>query len=250
MKHIFKLALIIIATVVYSCNSNSKKQTVDSIANSNPQRARSLKNYTFLNDGTVHADLVFPNFVAKVHNFPSHGADEVTDPHQLIFNKNKTKLWGLFAIAKSDTIGLQGYDFYNTIELIPDNKTDRFKVSYFYRIFIYDLEDDTPPLIIMPDYRPLKDSSIYFFRLPKHVANYSDYDGISAVKKKLKLRDTTATNSDGSVVGGFVTYKNKKCRIDADNYIYLKIEQFNSKGDFLEKKFVKIELMVREDVED
>jgi hypothetical protein len=155
MKHIFKLALVAFVTTVYSCNSASKKQTVDSVAkkpNSQPSVVQS-ENPESVEEQPIDTKLIFPKFIVKLHNFGlfgGHGVDGITDSSQVIINTDKIKNWSL--TAKADTIGLQAYDFYNIMELIPEDKTDKFKISYRYNVEIYEPINNGLRLSMLSDY--------------------------------------------------------------------------------------------------
>ena len=74
MKYTLQTLILVFLTGLYSCSSDSRKQTVDSTAKSNLQ-ANVVQPQDSTSGKDQHKDtiLVFPEFTVRLHNFDVHG---------------------------------------------------------------------------------------------------------------------------------------------------------------------------------
>ncbi len=177
--------------------------------------------------------IIFPNFSVKVNNsvFNGYKEDSINDKVDV----RDYRMWKL--TTKNDSVRLftddgEGLDI-GTIEIVPNNKTDRFEISYSFDVQITaENGKDSVLWESMMPYKIIKDSSSYFFKAPEHNNTYSEmYSKIKEIKQKLKLRDTTfkkeAGNADyGTSNAEGIIFKNRLCEIDPTTIIYLKIDRF------------------------
>lgn len=261
MKHSFKKALVIFWVVAYSCNSAPKKRPVDSVEKTNlqthavqPQNSKSGK------EQPKDTTLVFPAFTIRLHDFDVHGGADGNgkyyyngDSYEGRSNLDEKKdFWSLNINTNTAHLQVYGWAQSNLIEILPKDKSDNFKISYYNRVSISEFENDKGVrLTINAPYKSFKDSATYFFKIP----NGGVYDLTSdtaEVKKLLNLKDTSITYK--AIDGKFYTnkdlviYKHKACNISAISPTYFKIERFNG-NKLIETKFLIIEGINSESVD-
>jgi hypothetical protein len=253
MKCILTLALALFVITVYSCSSASKKQITDSIAKPNLQAVNTQLTKTVIAENQ-HTDtaLIFPKFRINLHDFlVQSGADGTEKLHYNddFGDDNTKKSWMLY--IKTDSAHLQASGAYmnNIMELVPNDKTDIFKISYYSKVYINEINNKKGiKLEIIPSYIPLNDSLTYFFKIPYLIHDSKESPDVERVKNQLKLQDTTVKYkaSDGKYYNEkLVSYKNKACEISCSDPLYLKIERFN-KNKLMETKFLVIEYVMTE----
>ena len=117
-------------------------------------------------------------------------ADTITDK---IDTKNY-RMWIL--TTKSDSVKLgtddgNGLDI-NPIEILANNNTDRFEMSFSFEVqIIAENGNDSILWDSMMPYQKMKDSLAYFFSTPKHNDMYSEMSvKMNEIKKKFNLKDT------------------------------------------------------------
>jgi hypothetical protein len=251
MKHIFQLALFVLLVGTYSCHSSAKKSMAhtrrivaknlpNSHISANPTSQESNDRDT--SSQPLMTKLIFTDFSVKVIN--SAFGYTYGDNNKIIYSgdtiTNKVdigdyRMWKL--TTKDDSVRLftddgNGLDI-GTIEILPNNKTDRFEISYSFEIPIIAAHGkDSVLWESMAPYKKIKDSLTYFFKAPEHNNMYAEMGSqIKEIKQELKLKDTTfkkqADNYDyGTYDAQGVIFKNRLCEIDYTTIIYLKIDRF------------------------
>jgi len=253
MKHILKLALVLLAITEYSCNSASKKQTIDLVSKPKLQALNAQLTKTVIAEKQqTDTALIFPKFRINLHDFlVQSGADGTGKLHYNddFGDDNTKKSWMLYIKTDSAHLQVSVASANNIIELIPNDKSDNFKISYKSKVYINEINNEKGiKLEIIPSYRPLNDSLINFFKIPDVIYDSNESPDVEQVKKQLKLQDTTVKYkaSDGKYYNEkLVSYKNKACEISCSDPLYLKIERFN-KNKLMETKFLVIEYVMTE----
>jgi len=254
MKYFTKLIVsIALLAEVSSCHSGSKKIKADttgktSIVNAvNKQTDSTSNNCCFADDNrdtltqALITKVIFPNFSVKINNSTFEGYRD--DNNTFIYRGDKSdkidvgnyRMWTL--TTQKDTIHLNtddnsGLDI-GTTEILPDNPSDKFEISYSFELSI-DAESGKGGVLWknMIPYKEIKDSLNYYFNVPDQNGIYDVISSkIKEVKKKFNLKDTTfkkeADNSDyGTYTEDGVIYKNQLCEIPYADIIYLKIDRF------------------------
>nr|MBB6138433.1 hypothetical protein [Mucilaginibacter sp. X5P1] len=164
------------------------------------------------------------------------------------------RMWTL--TTKTDTVRLNtdddmGLDV-GKIEILPNNKSDRFEISYSFKLEII-AENGKDGILwesMMP-YKKIKDSLNYFFTTPEHNNMYSEMGSkIKEIKTKFNLKDTAfkkeAANGDyGTYTEDGVIFKNQLCEIPYTELIYLKIDRFIG-NKLTETKYLVIDFSIPE----
>ena len=246
--HIVATALL---AALYACNFPVKKSPGKDTTTNSPRKADSPQSitidepvrYNSSKDSNQHkaetpiakteeqkdARLIFPHFVINLHDFRVHDLDGSYngDTSEVKLDIDDNDIWSV--IAKKDSLDLYGYtdDLFidNLLEIIPNNKTDSFKVSYSFNVSLRGGGDKNPVNWTgRTQPRKLKDSARYFFRVPK---NAYDTDAEKTFKKRLHLRDTLVTYTDeyGTEKEIDFIYKNVPCVFKTDN-ICLRVDRF------------------------
>jgi hypothetical protein len=232
----FKFAILIFLAISACKFSDSKetehKQKVHRATNSD------LKN-TSIDAGqpTVRTDdttvnlkkIIFSTFDLKIKDFAVvYGLNGIdvgdSTREKLDFDKNKN----LTITEKTDTIGLSIEDKLDNklIEIIPHEKNDRFKVSYCYQ---YTIEYEKRGAIYVTDttaYKPLKDSSNFFFRIPL----FEHISPLNEIKARIKVTDSVVKTVTGDYgESKYTAYKVKgKLVVISAMDICFKIERFQN----------------------
>ena len=120
MKHILRFILVVLVAGVYSCSSNSKKQSTDSVGKSKMQTTADIvKNIVKEKNRPIETKLIFPKFVIKLHDFCVYIGNDGTsksdfngDSSKVSINIDEHKIWNI--TAKTDTLPLPGLLWYYT----------------------------------------------------------------------------------------------------------------------------------------
>jgi len=248
MKFITKITLLIFISGVYSCHSGSKKIKAYTTHVMAHQQADSTKTDSAINNNLslgvrdtsqpLITKVIFSDFSVKVNNSAfenfSNNNIEFTYSGDKIDVRNY-RMWTI--TPKTDTVFLNtddgmGLDI-GKIEILPNNKSDKFEISYSFKLqIVAENEKDGILWESMMPYKKIKDSLNYFFSTPEHNNMYSEMGlKIKEIKKKLNLKDTAfkkeAANSDyGIYTEDGVIFKNQLCKIPYIELIYLKIDRF------------------------
>jgi len=255
--------LLVFIISLFSChsttkNTKSEKQTtldtpsiyIDEPVGYKPSDDSAQRNSVMKSNKQTNVKLIFPGFAINFHNFwVDDGSDDYgkfkydgdTSEARLDVDDNNT--WTL--TAKTDTVHLS-YNAINNndnnfIEIIPKNKSDKFQISYSFKVIINEFGSPnyTPLWENMLPYKTIKDSSNYFFNMPMTANSNAD---VEKIKKNLNLRDTTHKYDDGDYgeqTETDVIYNNKLCVISDSGIIYLKIKRING-NNLKEIKFLTI----------
>jgi hypothetical protein len=245
--HVIAIALLV---ALYACNSPVKKRAGNDTTTNRPRKVDSLQSITI--DEPVLANssgnsnqqkidtvektkeqkdtrIVFLHFVINLHDYRVHDLDGTYDgdSSEVKLNIDDDNTWTV--IAKKDSLNLWGNPdnafTNNLVEIIPRNKTDSFKVSYWFNVSLKGRSDKNPVNWIgRTESGKLKDSAGYFFRVPKKAY---DNDLEKTFQKKLHLRDTLITYADeyGTEKEIDLMYKNVPCVFSMVD-ICLRIDRF------------------------
>lgn len=244
--------LLVFIVNFFSCHSITKKTIsekqittdtsptiyIDEPIGYKPSEDSTLKNSLTKQNKSTNIKLVFPGFIMSFNNFwvPGDSNDDGkfryegdTSEAKLDVDDNNVET----LTVKTDTLHLSfngntNLDN-NPIEIIPKNKSDRFQVSYSFKISIHKFvsANNTALWESMAPYKRIKDSLNYFFNMPLTVNSDAD---IKKIKENLNLRDTTHKYDDGDYgeqTATDVIYRNKLCIISDSGVIYFKIDRFN-----------------------
>ncbi|WP_461451884.1 hypothetical protein [Mucilaginibacter sp.] len=246
MNHIIKIGLLASIIGIYSCHSPNKvvktdtskvidtinKITTTQISSESTEVDRDTSNNPLL------SKIIFPDFSIRLNNIAfityKSGNNKYTHNGDTIDTRNY-KVWILS--TKSDTIHLKTDDDkglnLGKIEIVPKNKSDRFEISYSFKLAIIAENGKNDTLWqSMMSYKKTEDSLNYFFKSPEHNYIYSEEGKkINEIKKRFNLRDTTfkkeADNGDyGTYMDDGVIFKNQLCEIPYTTLLYLKIDRF------------------------
>ena len=254
MRNVLNITGIILACIIISCNSTSKKNTIILPVkdNAKPKTIQSKCTVTLeeakVDSQTINTNLVYPQFVVRLHNFcvyESAGDGNsyyLGDSAEVNIKIDRNKVWNLS--PKTDTTHLLNFntDFKTTIEVIPTNKADNFKVSYYSKIYIEGFNDKFKLQLSHP-YKQLNDSLNYFFKISESIYDGYNSPVINEVKNELKLKDTLIkykTNEGKMDKTKLLNYKGKPCRISSPSPVYFKIERFKDKR-IMDTRFFTIE---------
>ncbi len=266
MNYITKVGLSAIIISIYSCHTPKKASTTDTTKVIDTAK-KSITAQPVPQPADVDRDtsseplmtkVIFPDFSVKVNNsaFSDYkdNNSKFTSSGDTIDIRNY-RMWTLS--AKTDTVHLNtddgmGLDI-GKIEILPNNKSDRFEISYSFKMEIVaeNRKDGTLWSSMIP-YKPIKDSINYFFSIPTQ--NNMDIEmgsKIKEIKKKLNLKDTSfkkeADNSDyGTYTEDGVIFKNQLCEeIQYSDFIYLKIDRFTG-SKLAETKYLVIDFSIPE----
>ncbi|HQV00769.1 MAG TPA: hypothetical protein PLO59_06385 [Bacteroidia bacterium] len=218
-----------------------------------------------------NARFIYPNFKLIFHNYQFYNTafDEQAD--SFLFDQDTSQLQLIFEaenalalLAKKDTLHLQAYVFNALggiqIQVIPNRKTDRFKVAFalgeeiietfdnskFNRVDYESSEAYTQAIQnwdagkvfykAISKYQGVNDSAKYFFQLPAIDLNVYE----QKIKQRLHLKDTLVDRSGESENIATIIYKNKACRYFI-NHVYLRINRYADKK-LIEAKHIVIEI--------
>lgn len=270
MKHIFQLGLIVTALATHSCYSGSKKNNADTttvITHTQPDSAINANSSSTADDERdsssqpLMTKVIFPDFSVKLNNCSFYGYKD--DNNKFIYSGDTItdkadarnyKMWTL--TTKNDSVKLQtdddnGLDI-GTIEILPNNKADRFEISYSFKLqIVAENEKDGVLWESMMPYKKIKDSSAYFFSTPKHNTMYSEMGvKINEIIKKFNLKDTAfkkeAANGDyGAYTEHGVIFNDRLCEIPYIPVIYLKIDRYDGNR-LIETKCLVIDFSIPE----
>ena len=228
MKYLVFAVLLI---GLFSCRSHERKYL-----NANSPRSKISVNDTKNNTVELRTDdttidlekIIFSNFDLKIKNFQIvygvNGFNRTDYPDEHI-NYHNDKF--VTITEKADTIVLSVENELDNklIEIIPQNKSDQFRISYCY---YYQIEYEKGGAVYINDttsYKPIKDSANFFFRMPRFIIP------INEIKDRLKITDSVIKKGSGDY--GDYEYpayivKGKSLVISRTN-IGLKIERLKNK---------------------
>jgi hypothetical protein len=266
MNYITKIGLpTLIIVGLYSCHTPNKVAKADTTKTVDTAK-KSIDVQPVAQPTDVDRDtstqplmtkVIFPDFSIKVNNTTFSDYKDNNSKFTYFgdsINIRNYKMWTLS--TKTDTVRLNtddgmGLDI-GKIEILPNSKSDRFEISYSFKLDIVaeNRKNGTLWGSMMP-YKPIKDSLNYFFSTPTHNNMYAEMGSkIEEIKKKFNLKDTSfkkeADNGDyGTYTEDGVIFRNQLCEIPYSDLIYLKIDRFTGNR-LMETKYLVIDFSIPE----
>jgi len=261
MKYKIKFGALILLSNLLACKSGSKKPIKDTLyLDTLGQPQHTTEPVQHLLDESNGEDslskpgstkLIFSGYTIIVHDFKIY--DEFDNngkiiygiyPKEAYFNSNKNRIVTLTMLKDTFHTSINTYStFYkNQVEIIPQNKDDKFEVDFSFQIGVYGQEDTKHKAKVnwygMTNFTPMTDSSGYFFRLP---SDAFDSDFIrNDLRKKISIKDTSILYKGEVSTEATILYKNTPCVVD-EKALYLRIHRLNN-GRLVDTKFIRIDL--------